>query len=253
MWDEPLLLGTRSFRSRLVLGAGRYPSTDIMGRSFEAAGVELVSLNMRGLDLASAGGSLLASIDQSRFTLVATTSGCRTVDEAVRTAYLAREAGLGELVKVDVTGDERTELPDLVAVTEATRTLARDGFVALAVTGEDPVTARRLVEAGAAGILVVASPPGSGLGIRNPYAVRLVLDTVSVPVIVASGVGTASDAALAMELGCHAVMVDTAVAEARDPEVMAEAMRHAVEAGRSAYKAGRIARRLHRNAFGSPE
>jgi thiazole synthase len=252
MWDEPLLLGTRSFRSRLVLAAGRFPSTEIMGRSLEAAGVELVTLGVRGLELASADGSLLTSIDQGRYTLIATTAGCRTADEAVRTAYLAREAGLGDFVRVDVVGDERTEMPDIAAVTEATGTLARDGFVALAVTGEDPVTARRLTEA-AAGLLVLASPPGSGLGIRNPYAIRLVLDTATVPVIVAGGVGTASDAALAMELGCHAVMVDTAVADARDPEVMAEAMRHAVEAGRAAYRAGRIARRLHRNAFGSPE
>jgi thiazole synthase len=171
----------------------------------------------------------------------------------VRTAYLAREVGLGDLVKVDVVGDERTEMPDLAAIVDATRTLARDGFVALALAGDDPVTARRLVDAGAAGILIQGAPTGSGLGIRNPYAVRLVLDTVTVPVIVAGGIGTASDAALAMELGCHAVMVGTAVAEARDPEVMAEAMRHAVEAGRGAYRAGRIARRLHRNAFGSPE
>jgi thiazole synthase len=253
MWDEPLLLGTRSFRSRLVLGAERFPSPEIMRRSLEAAEVELVSLGVRGLDLASAGGSLLSSIDQNRFTLVSTTSGCRTADEAVRTAYLAREAGLGDFVRVDVIGDERTEMPDLAAVAEATRALARDGFVTLAVTGEDPVAARRLAEAGAAGILLLAAPPGSGLGIRNPYAVRLVLDTATVPVIVAGGIGTASDAALAMELGCHAVMVGTAVAEAREPEVMAEAMRHAVEAGRGAYKAGRIARRLHRSAFGSPE
>jgi thiazole synthase len=224
-----------------------------MQRSHEVAGVELVSLGVRGLDLGSAGGTLLASIDQSRFTLVASTAGCRTADEAVRTAYLAREVGLGDFVRVDVIGDDRTEMPDLAAVIEATRALSRDGFVALAVTGEDPVTARRLVEAGAAGLLVLASPPGSGLGIRNPYAIRLVLDTATVPVIVAGGIGTASDAALAMELGCHAVTVDTAVAEARDPEVMAEAMRHAVEAGRAAHKAGRIARRLHRHAFGSPE
>jgi thiazole synthase len=253
MWDESLVLGTRSFRSRLVVGAERYPSAEIMRRSHEAAGAELVTIPVRELDLASAGGSLLASIDQSRFTLIATTSGCRTADEAVRTAYLAREAGLGDIVTIDVVGDSRTEMPDLAAVLDAARTLARDGFVVLAVAGDDPVAARRLEEAGAAGILLQPAPVGSGLGVRNPYAVRLVLETVTVPVIVAGGVGTASDAALAMELGCHAVLVGTAIAEARDPEVMAEAMRHAVEAGRGAYKAGRIARRLHRNAFGSPE
>jgi thiazole synthase len=253
MWDEPLVLATRSFRSRLVVGAERYPSAEIMRRSHEAAGAELVTLAVKDLDFASAGGSLLASIDQGRFTLIPSTSGCRTADEAVRTAYLAREAGLGDFVKVDVVGDARTEMPDLPAILEATRILAREGFVALPMAGDDPVAARRLEEAGATGLLLQPAPAGSGLGIRNPFAIRLVLDTATVPVIVGGGIGTASDAALAMELGCHAVLVDTAIAEARDPEVMAEAMRHAVEAGRGAYKAGRIARRLHRNAFGSPE
>jgi thiazole synthase len=253
MWDESLVLSTRSFRSRLVVGAERYPSAEIMRRSHEAAGAELVTLAVRELDLASAGGSLLASIDQSRFTLIATTTGCRSADEAVRTAYLAREAGLGDLVKVDVVGDTRTEMPDVPAVLEATRTLGRDGFAPLPVAGDDPVAAQRLQEAGAAAILVQGAPAGSGLGLRNAYAIRLVLDAVTLPVIVAGGIGTASDAALAMELGCHAVLVGTAIAEARDPEAMAEAMRHAVEAGRGAYRAGRIARRLHRHAFGSPE
>src|SRR4029453_14274747 len=195
MWDEPLLIATRSFRSRLVGGSERYPSAEIMQRSHDVSGAELVAVAVRGLDLASSGSALLTSIEQGRFTAIATTSGCRTADEAVRTAYLAREAGLGDFVGGDVMGDEGTERPHLAARADA----------------------------------------------------------VAVPVIVAGGVGTASDAALAMELGCHAVMVGTAVAEARDPEVMAEAMRHAVEAGRGAYKAGRIARRLHRNAFGPPE
>ncbi len=253
MWGEPLVIATRSFRSRLIVGAERYPSAEIMKRSHEAAGAELVTLAVRGLDLTSPGGSLLASIDQSRLTTIATTSGCQTADEAVRTAYLAREAGLGDFVKVDVVGDTRTEMPDVAAVLEATRTLARDGFHVLAMIGDDPVSARRLEEAGAAAVLVQGAAPGSGLGIRNPYAIRLVLDTATVPVIVGGGIGTASDATLAMELGCHAVLVGTAIAEARDPEAMAEAMRHAVEAGRAAHKAGRIARRLHRNAFGSPE
>ena len=253
MWDESLVLGTRSFRSRLVVGAERYPSAEIMRRSHEASGAELVAVAVRDLDLASAVGSLLTSVDQGRYTLIATTTGCRTADEAVRTAYLAREAGLGDFVKVDVLGDARTEMPDLQAVLEATKTLARDGFVTLPVAGDDPVAAGRLQEAGAAGILLQPAPTGSGLGIKNPYAIRLVLDTATVPVIVAGGIGTASDAALAMELGCHAVLVGSAIAEARDPEVMAEAMRHAVEGGRAAYKAGRISRRLHRNAFGSPE
>src|SRR5262245_2151073 len=154
MWDEPLMLGTRSFRSRLVVGAERYPSAEIMRRSHEAAGAELVTLAVRDLDFASAGGSLLAEIDQGRVTLIGSTSGCRTADEAVRTAYLARESGLGDFVKVDVLGDSRTEMPDLPAVLEATRTLSREGFVALPVAGDDPVAARRLEEAGAGGLLI---------------------------------------------------------------------------------------------------
>ena len=171
MWDESLVLGTRSFRSRLVVGAERYPSAEIMRRSHEAAGAELVTIALRELQLASAGGSLLASIDQNRFTLIATTSGCRTADEAVRTAYLAREAGLGEIVAIDVVGDSKTEMPDLAAVLHATRTLGRDGFVTVPVAGDDPVAARRLEEAGATGILLQPAPVGLGLGIRNPYAV----------------------------------------------------------------------------------
>lgn len=253
MWDEPLVLAGRSFRSRLVVGADGYPSAETMRRCHEAAGVELVAVALRGLALSSPGGSLLESIDQGRVALMGTTSGCATADEALRTAYLAREVGLGDLVKVDVVGDARTEMPDVAAVLEATRTLGRDGFVVLAVAGDDPVTARRLEDAGAAAVLVRAAAPGSGLGVRNPYAIRLVLEAVSVPVLVAGGIGTASDAALAMELGCHGVLVGTAIAQARDPEAMAEAMRHAVEAGRCAYRAGRMARRLHRYAFGSPE
>jgi thiazole synthase len=151
MWDELLVLGTRSFRSRLVVGAERYPSAEIMRRSHEAAGAELVTIALRELHLASAGGSLRASIDQNRFTLIATTSGCRTADEAVRTAYLAREAGLGEIVAIDVVGDSKTEMPDLAAILDATRSLGRDGFVTLPVAGDDPVAARRLEEAGTTG------------------------------------------------------------------------------------------------------
>jgi thiazole synthase len=253
MWDEPLVLGSRSFRSRLIVGADRYPSTEIMRRSHEASGAELVTLAVRDLDLAGPRAAVLDSIDQGRFTLVSATTGCRSADEAMRIAYLAREAGLGDLALVEVLGDPRTELPDPAAGLEATKALGRDGFTVLAVGSGDPVTARRLEDAGAAAVLVPVSPPGSGLGIRNPYAIRILLETVTVPVIVAGGLGTASDAALAMELGCHGVLLGTAIAEARDPEAMAEAMRHAVEAGRGAHRAGRITRRLYRHAFGSPD
>ena len=253
MWDESLVLGTRSFRSRLIVGAERYPSAEIMRRSHEAAGSELVALAVRGLDLASAGGSLLTSIDQGRYTLIATTTGCRTADEAVRTAYLAREAGLGDFVKVDVLGDARTEMPDLRAVLEATKHPCSRRVRHAAGRGRRP-RCRRAAPGGRCGRHPVQPAPTGRVWVSsNPYAIRLVLDTATVPVIVAGGIGTASDAALAMELGCHGVLVGSAIAEARDPEVMAEAMRHAVEGGRAAYKAGRIARRLHRNAFGSPD
>jgi thiazole synthase len=253
MWDESLVLGTRTFRSRLLVGADRYPSPEIMRRAHEAAGAELVAVTVRGLDLAGAQGSVLESIDQGRVTIVASTAGCASADEALRTAYLAREAGLGAFVLAEVVGDSRTEMPDLGAILEATRTLAKEGFSILPVAGADPVAARRLEDAGACGVVVQPAPAGSGLGLRSPYAVRLLLESVSVPVIVGGGIGTASDAVLAMELGVHAVLVGTAIAEARDPEAMAEAMRHAVEAGRAAYRAGRIPRRLYRNAFGSPD
>jgi thiazole synthase len=253
MWDESLVLGTRTFRSRLLVGADRYPSPEIMRRAHEASGAELVAVSVRGLDLAGGQGSVLESIDQGRVTVVTSTGGAGSADEAVRTAYLAREAGLGALILVEVVGDTRTEMPDLAAVLEATRTLAKEGFSVLPVAGADPVAARRLEDAGASGVVVQAAPAGSGLGLRSPYTIRLLLESVTVPVIVGGGIGTASDAALAMELGCHAVLVGTAIAEARDPEAMAEAMRHAVEAGRAAYRAGRIPRRLYRNAFGSPD
>jgi len=253
MWDESLVLATRSFRSRLVLGTDGYPSTEIMRRSHDASATELVALAVRGLDLAGAGRTVIESIDQGRVTVLAMTSGAQTAEEATLLAYLAREAGLAELIGVDIVGDSRTDMSDLAAIVEATKTLTRDGFAVLAVTGCDPVVARRLAEAGAAAVLVRASAPGSGLGLRDPLAVRLVLDAVSVPVLAAGGIGTASDAALAMEIGCHGVFAGTAVAQARDPEGMAEAMRHAVEAGRYAHKAGRMSRRLHRHTYGTGE
>ncbi|HZS34865.1 MAG TPA: HisA/HisF-related TIM barrel protein [Methylomirabilota bacterium] len=253
MWDEPLVLGIRTVRSRLIVSADGYPSAEIMRRAHEASGAELVTLAVRGLDAAGSGRPLLESLGRDRVTIVATTSGCRTADEAVRTAYLAREAGVGELVSVDVVGDSRTEMPDLPAILEATKVLTADGFAVLAVAGTDPVAARRLEDAGATAVLVAAAPAGSGLGVSNPYALRLALESVTVPLIVAGGIGTASDAARAMELGCAGVLVGHAITGARDPEVMAEAMRLGVEAGRGAYKAGRVSRRLYRDAFGSPD
>lgn len=245
MWDEPLVLAGRSFRSRLILGTGPYTSLEVMRRCHEVSGAEMVAVAVRRVDLSRSGESVLDHIETGRITLLPSTSGCYTAEEAVRTAYLAREVGLGDFIRLEVTGDEKTLHPDTQALLEGTKTLAREGFIVLPSTHDDPVVARRLEEAGAAGIMVLGAPSGSGLGIRNSYALRLILERVSVPVIVDAGIGTGSDAALAMELGCHGVLVNSAVSGARDPEAMAEAMKLGVEAGRLAYRAGRIGRRLY--------
>ena len=248
MWDESLILAGRTFRSRLIVGTGKYPSLEVMRRCHEASGAEMVTVAVRRVDLSGQGESLLDYIDTARITLLPNTAGCYTAEEAVRTAYLAREAGLGDLVKLEVIGDEKTLFPDVQGLLEATRTLSRDGFVVLPYSNDDPVTARRLEDAGAAAVMPLGAPIGSGLGIRNPYNLRIILEQVTVPVIVDAGVGTASDAAIAMELGCHGVLMNTAIAGARDPEAMAEAMKLAVQAGRLAYKAGRIGKKLYASA-----
>lgn len=248
MVDDPLILGGRSFRSRLIVGTGKYPTFEVMREAHEASGAELVTVAVRRVNLSGQGESLLDYIDTSRFTLLPNTAGCYTPDEAVRTAYLAREAGLGELVKLEVIGDERTLFPDVQGLVEATRILAREGFIVLPYTNDDPVVAKRLEDAGAAAVMPLGAPIGSGLGIRNPYNIRIILEMVSVPVIVDAGVGTASDAAIAMELGCHGVLMNTGIAGAKDPVAMARAMRLAVEAGRLAFKAGRIPKKLYASA-----
>jgi thiazole synthase len=248
MWDESLSLGSRSFRSRLIVGTGKYPSFEVMRRCHEASGTEMVTVAVRRVDLSRQGESLLDYIDQSRITLLPNTAGCYTADEAVRTAYLAREAGLGELIKLEVIGDEKTLFPDVLGLLEATKTLSREGFTVLPYTNDDPVTAKRLEDAGAAAVMPLGAPIGSGLGIQNTNNIRIIREFARVPVIVDAGVGTASDAALAMELGADAVLMNTAIAGAREPVAMARAMRLAVEAGRLAYLAGRIPRRMYANA-----
>jgi len=248
MNDTNLVLGGKEFSSRLIVGTGKYATNELMREAHEAAGAQIVTVAVRRVSLPGHGDSILDHIDTSRYTLLPNTAGCYTADEAVRTAYLAREAGLGDMVKLEVIGDSRTLFPDTVGLLEATRTLAREGFVVMPYTNDDPVTARRLEDAGAACVMPLGAPIGSGLGIRNPYNVKIILESVSVPVIVDAGVGTASDAAIAMELGCDGVLMNTAIAGARDPVAMARAMRLAVEAGRLASRAGRIGKRLYATA-----
>jgi thiazole synthase len=248
MYDTPLRLGSREFTSRLIVGTGKYSSNEVMKQALEESGAEVVTVAIRRVSLPGSGESILDHIDTKRFTLLPNTAGCYTADEAIRTAYLAREAGLGDLVKLEVIGDSRTLFPDVEGLLQATRTLAREGFVVMPYTNDDPVMAKKLEDAGAAVVMPLGAPIGSGLGIRNPFNIKIVLETVSVPVIVDAGVGTASDAAIAMELGCDGVLMNTAIAGARDPIDMAKAMRLAVEAGRLAYRAGRIGKKLYATA-----
>ncbi|MGH7390041.1 MAG: thiazole synthase [Candidatus Rokuibacteriota bacterium] len=247
MHDTSLVIGGREFTSRLIVGTGKYGSMDVMRQAHEESGAEIVTVAIRRVGLPS-GESILDHIDTKRYTILPNTAGCYSADEAVRTAYLAREAGLGDLVKLEVIGDSRTLFPDVQGLLEATKTLAREGFVVMPYTNDDPVVARKLEDAGAAVVMPLGAPIGSGLGIRNPYNIKIILEGVSVPVIVDAGVGTASDAAVAMELGCDGVLMNTAIAGAHDPVAMARAMRLAVEAGRLAHKAGRIGKKLYATA-----
>ncbi len=244
--DDPLQLGGRSFGSRLIVGTGKYTTFPIMKEALEASGAEMVTVAVRRINLGDRSReSLLDYIDTRRFTLLPNTAGCYTVEDAVRVARLGREAGLSNWVKLEVIGDERTLFPDTLGLLEATRELVKDGFVVLPYTNDDPVMARRLADAGAAAVMPLGAPIGSGMGLQNPANIRIIMETVKIPVIVDAGVGTASDATVAMELGCDAVLMNTGIAGAEDAVAMAEAMKLAVEAGRLAFKAGRIPRKLH--------
>jgi thiazole synthase len=247
MYDTNLTIGSKEFTSRLIVGTGKYATNELMREAIEASGAEIVTLAVRRVNL-SGGESLLDYVDPKKYTLLPNTAGCYTADEAIRTAYLAREAGLGELVKIEVIGDARTLFPDVAGLLEATRQLVKDGFTVMPYTNDDPVMAKRLEDAGAAVVMPLGAPIGSGLGIRNPYNIKIILESVSVPVIVDAGVGTASDAAIAMELGCDGVLMNTAIAASRDPVAMARAMKLAVVAGRLASKAGRMTKKLYATA-----
>jgi thiazole synthase len=247
--SDRLVIAGREFTSRLVVGTGKYSSHAVMRAAHEAAGTEMVTVAVRRVDLGATGAeSLLSWIDTSRIFLLPNTAGCYTADDAVRTARLAREAGLSNWIKLEVIGDERTLFPDNEALLEATRVLVAEGFVVLPYTSDDPIVCRKLEEAGAAAVMPLAAPIGSGLGVQNANTLRIIREQTRVPLIVDAGVGTASDAAIAMELGADGVLMNTAIAGAQDPVAMAKAMRLAVEAGRLAYRAGRIGRKMHASA-----
>jgi len=247
---DPLVLAGRSYVSRLIVGTGKYRDNDETRAAIARSGAQIVTVALRRIDPSKP--SVLDALDRSQLTLLPNTAGCYTADEAVRTCRLARELAMGDLVKLEVIGDQRTLMPDNEQTLAAARLLVKEGFVVLPYTTDDPVMAKKLEDAGCAAVMPLAAPIGSGLGIRNPYNLRIILETVKVPVIVDAGVGTASDAAVALELGCHAVLMNTGIAGAKQPVVMAEAMRLAVDAGRKAFLAGRIGKKLHA-AASSPE
>jgi thiazole synthase len=247
--DAPLTLGSHTFTSRLFVGTGKYKDFEETRRALEISGTECVTVAVRRVNLDPAKGeSLLDHIDRERITILPNTAGCFDAESAIRTARLARELLGTELVKLEVLGDTRTLLPDPVGTLEATRELVADGFTVLVYTSDDPRLGVRLQELGAASVMPAGSPIGSGQGILNPNNLRILMELVTVPVIVDAGVGTASDVAIAMELGAEGVLLNTGIAGARDPLRMAAAMRDACRAGRNAYLAGRIPRRLYANA-----
>ena len=246
--DDALVLGGRKFKSRLLIGTGKYRTLDEGREAILRSGAEIVTVALRRVDLTPGKPNVLDTIDRTRHTILPNTAGCYTAEDAIRTCRLARELGIADMVKLEVIGDERTLFPDGAATLEAARVLVKEGFVVLPYCMDDPILARKLEDVGCAAVMPLAAPIGSGLGIRNPYNLRIIIEQAKVPIIVDAGVGTASDAAVAMELGCHGVLMNTAIAGARDPLMMAEAMRDAVIAGRRAFRAGRIPRKLYASA-----
>lgn len=247
---DNLVIAGREFRSRLIVGTGKYRSFEEMARCHEASGAEMVTVAVRRVNLTDRSKeSLLDYIDRSKFFILPNTAGCYTADEAVRTARLAREVGLSNWIKLEVIGDQKTLFPDNEGLLEATRVLVKEGFVVLPYTNDDLVFARKLIDAGAAAVMPLAAPIGSGMGIQNYSNLRILREMITeVPLIVDAGVGTASDATIAMELGYDGILMNTAIAEAQNPVKMAEAMKHAVIAGRLAFEAGRIPKKLYASA-----
>jgi len=252
--NDVLRIGDRAFQSRLILGTGKYTTIEVMRRALEISETEIVTVAVRRVDLSDRGEeSILGAIDPRKIMLLPNTAGCYSAEEAIRYARLGREAGLSEYVKLEVIGDEKTLFPDNEELLAATRQLVKEGFIVLPYTTDDPIMCKKLEDAGAAAVMPLGAPIGSGMGIQNRNNIRIILENARVPVIVDAGVGTASDAAIAMELGVDGVLMNTGVAGARDPVAMAEAMKLAVRAGRLAYRAGRIPRKLYASASSPTE
>ena len=249
MNDDTLTIGGIQLKSRLIVGTGKYKDFEQTRRAIEASGADMVTVAVRRVNIIDRNKeNLLDYIDPKKYKILPNTAGCYTADEAVRTARLAQAAGITNLVKLEVIGDQKTLFPDTAGLIEAAKILVKEGFIVLPYTNDDPIVAKRLEDVGCACVMPLAAPIGSGLGIRNPYNIQIIRETVKVPVIVDAGVGTASDAAIAMEMGCDGVLMNTGIAGAQDPIAMAEAMKYAVWAGRLAYKAGRIPKKLYANA-----
>jgi thiazole synthase len=248
--DDQLVIAGRAFRSRLIVGTGKYRTMQEMVEAHEASGAEVVTVAVRRVNLTDrTKESMLDYIDREKFFILPNTAGCSTAEEAIRTAHLAREVGLSEWVKLEVIGDQQTLFPDTEELVRATRELVKEGFVVLPYTNDDLIAARKLVDAGAAAVMPLGAPIGSGMGIQNHANLRILRERITeVPLIVDAGVGTASDATIAMELGADGVLMNTAIAGAQDPAQMAEAMRAAVDAGRRAFLAGRIPKKLYATA-----
>jgi thiazole synthase len=242
-------LAGKSFKSRLIVGTGKYRDFRETQRAIEVSGAEIVTVAVRRVNITDPSkDNLLDYLDPKKYTILPNTAGCYTAEEAIRTCRLAREAGVGHMVKLEVIGDEKTLFPDIPATLEAAGVLIKEGFIVLPYITDDPIAANKLQDLGCAAVMPLAAPIGSGLGIRNPYNIRIILEQAKVPVVVDAGVGTASDASIAMEMGCDAVLMNTAIAGAKDPILMAEAMRLAIEAGRKAFLAGRIPKKLYATA-----
>lgn len=246
---DTFTLAGKDYTSRLIVGTGKYKDFEETRKAIELTGAEIVTVAVRRVNITDSGKeNLLDYLDPKKYTILPNTAGCYTAEDAVRTCRLAREAGVGSMIKLEVIGDDKTLFPDVPATLEAARTLIKEGFTVLPYVNDDPVTARKLEDLGCAAVMPLAAPIGSGLGIRNPYNIRIIQEQVHVPVIVDAGVGTASDAAIVMEMGCDGVLMNTAIAGAKDPLLMAEAMKLAVSAGRKAFIAGRIEKKLYATA-----